>query len=191
MTKQIPLTQGKVALVDDEWHGRLLQFKWWFTGRYAITHAYINGRRYTIGMHRMVAGLQPGDSRQVDHIDGDRLNNQARNLRVSTRAQNQMNHRRRIDNKSGYMGVTWHKREKVWYAQVRAQNVNYVIGRFDDPQIAAKARDRAALKLHGEFARLNLPLTEILSDTDPESFVVMRRGSPIRSRGAARCGSDK
>jgi HNH endonuclease/AP2 domain len=92
---------------------------------------------------------------QIDHRDLDRANNRFANLRPATNAQNMQNASLYANNKSGYRGVSWSRGSRKWWVQVKANGVHYNGGYFDDVEEAAKARDRLAEMLHGEFVRLN------------------------------------
>jgi hypothetical protein len=161
--KTIPLTQGKEALVDDCDYEYLVQWKWQFqreghrrTG-YAVRIQRTGEKRSHLCMHRLVAtrsGLVI-DGKQLDHVDGDGLNNCRGDLRVSTTSQNHANRRRNRNNTSGFKGVTWNKRWKKWVAQIEVAGQNLYLNGFDDPRDAARAYNEAALEHFGEFACLN------------------------------------
>ena len=161
--KVIPLTKGKEALVDDCDHEYLTQWKWQFqpeqhrrTG-YAVRIGRTGERRSQFRMHRLIVTRSGAavDGKQIDHIDGDGLNNCRSNLRVSTTSQNHANRRPNRNNTSGFKGVTWNRRWKKWLAQIEVAGHNYYLGGFDDPCDAARAYNEAALKHFGEFACLN------------------------------------
>jgi len=92
---------------------------------------------------------------EIDHIDNDKVNNKLSNLREASRSQNEINIGVKHNNKSGYLGVSWVDRKSKWLAQVTRDKVRYHVGWFDDPREAAIARDKAAIRLHGEYSRLN------------------------------------
>jgi hypothetical protein len=94
---------------------------------------------------------------QVDHEDGNGLNNQRSNLRIASPTQNQGNARRRKDNTSGYKGVSWYRRTNKWKAHIRVDKKLRHLGYFIDLTDAARAYDAAALEHFGEFAHLNFP----------------------------------
>lgn len=154
--KEIKLSRGLVALVDDEDYADLSQFKWAADARgYAVrnlprTKPY--ERNGTEFMHRRILGLVKGDGMDVDHIDGNKQNNQRGNLRSATHMQNLQNKKITRQNKSGMKGVCFDKRENKWRASVSAQNKQYALGYFDSPEDAHAAYKAAARRLHGEFA---------------------------------------
>lgn len=116
--KEINLTQGKKAIVDDDMYEYLSQWKWCYSHGYAIRQSSrVNGKQHTIWMHRQIMATPKG--METDHIDRNKLNNQYHNLRICTRSQNTMNTGVHVDNTSGFKGVTWHKRKLGWQAQIR------------------------------------------------------------------------
>ncbi len=157
--KQIKLTQGKVALVDDTDYKWLNQWKWCIEkGRstiYAMRNVGQKPCRTTLTMHRIIMQAQKG--RGVDHIDGDGLNNQRSNLRFCTQSQNMMNQFKRKNCTSKYKGVFWNKRERKWIVVITKQGRKLWLGRYDSEIEAAKIYDAKAKELYGEFARLNFP----------------------------------
>jgi HNH endonuclease len=158
--KTIPLTQGKVALVDDEDFNQLNQWKWHVSrdgsGKkfYALRYAYITGKRVTVHMHRLIMNAK--EKLEVDHIDGDGLNNQRNNLRLCTHAENVRNYQLPKHNKSGYKGVHWNKQQQKWRAAIKVNNKEITLGHFKNIMDAVAVRDQKARELHGEFANTNL-----------------------------------
>jgi hypothetical protein len=154
----IALTQGKVALVDDEDYAWLTEWKWcahWDGHNwYAIRSRGDPGTRKTISfkMHREILNVPKG--MQTDHINGQGLDNRRSNLRICTQAQNVHNRGKLRNNVSGFKGVCWHT-GGFWTAQIYLNNRRHHLGSFDDPIDAAKAYNEAALRLHGEFAKPN------------------------------------
>lgn len=160
--KEIPLTQGRVALVDDDDYERVMQMGKWqaevaTTGRswYAKRTVVEGGVRSKAVLHRLIVGAAPGD--QVDHKDGNGLNCTRSNLRICSAAQNRMNVAPTKSNTSGYKGVHWSKRKQKWCASISVQSKNRYIGYFVSKEDAARAYDSKASELFGEFAWLNFP----------------------------------
>lgn len=162
--KEIHLTKGQRTLIDDEDHKWLNQYKWFArkgsngVGYYAIRSSKrINGKQFDIRMHRIIMQLKRGDSKEVDHINGNGLDNRRSNLRTCTRQQNQFNSRPRIGT-SKYKGVTWFEingKYGKWCAKIRKSGKTTHLGYFKDEIEAAKAYDAKAKILFGEFARPN------------------------------------
>lgn len=159
--REIELTQGKIALVDDEDFERVNQFKWraHFNGYHWYARRDIrleNGKRTVQHMHRFVRGIEHGDPRQVDHINrSETLDNRRSNLRIATRSQNLQNRDKQKNNTSGWKGVCWHKASKKWVAKINHQGKRFDLGLFDTTTAAAAAYNDAALMFHGKFAVLN------------------------------------
>ena len=105
---------------------------------------------------RMVHGVDPG-TLQVDHINRDGGDNRLSNLRLVTQSQNLQNSNRYRNNKTGFYGVYHHKLARKFAAQIQANKKSKHIGLFPCPLLAAVAYDKAAIKLHGEYATLNFP----------------------------------
>jgi hypothetical protein len=97
--------------------------------------------------------MKPPRGMVIDHIDGNGLNNCRSNLRICTQRQNNYNKR----GKRRFTGVRRYREGSKYAARIIKDGKNYYIGSFDDPIEAAKARDRKALELHGEFAHLSFP----------------------------------
>jgi len=156
--KTIELTRGLVAIVDDEDYERLSAWKWHavtdYRGEsYACRHAKKGepGPRYVL-MHRMICQTD----KDVDHRNGDGLDNRRENLRPATRSQNIANSRPSSSSKSGLKGVDWHRQRGKWRAQITVLGRHQYLGLFATALEAAAAYDRAAVEAFGEFARTNL-----------------------------------
>ncbi|HTF72617.1 MAG TPA: HNH endonuclease [Edaphobacter sp.] len=150
----ISLTQGLVAIVDDEEFGALSAHKWCAFkvrrgGVYAVR--YVDGGRHRVFMHRVVLNASYGMF--VDHINGHGLDNRRENLRLATNAQNQRNRGAQKNNKSGLKGVYWHGGHKRWRATIYVNNIQKPLGSFNSAAEAHAAYCAAAKDLHGEFAR--------------------------------------
>lgn len=155
--KQIPLTQGKYAIVDDEYYAELIKYKWYphhtFNLCYAVRHTKcVKGKRGLVYMHRQILNAPKG--KMIDHIDRNDLNNRIANIRLCFNSQNQHNSKKQSDNTSGYKGVSWHKHRKKWIAHIRNGKLIH-LGYFCSAVEAAKAYDDKAKELFGEFANTN------------------------------------
>jgi hypothetical protein len=156
---RIPLTQGKFAAADKEDIGWLSQFKW---------HAHKRGRNWyarrvasakTVFMHRAILEYHGYDltSGEVDHVNGNGLDNRKSNLQIVSHAENIRKSRVPTNNKSGFRGVSWHKGDRRWQVIIEVDNIKKYVGSFRSKIAAALAYDQAAKKYFGNFATLNLP----------------------------------
>lgn len=153
--KTIELTQGRVALVDDDDFEYLNQWKWQYHRGYACRSQRIGdrkiGKRKYFWMHREI--LKTPDGLFTDHIDRNGLNNQKSNLRVCTKSQNRMNTIKRKDNTVGYKGVR--KNRTGWQARLMVNGISVLQKTFHNLQDAIDAYDNTAREYHGEFANVN------------------------------------
>ncbi len=150
--KEIPLTQDKVALVDDEDFELINQHKWYAVQHGNTWYAYRKNReRKSVLMHRQIA--QPAEGMSIDHRDGNGLRNCRANLRECTHKQNMQNRRKTAVGKAIYKGVAF--KNSKWQARIQAGGVYAVLGVFATPEEAARAYDMAARQKYGEFASLN------------------------------------
>lgn len=153
--KTIPLSQGKVALVDDEDFERINQFKWCAAKNcnayYAVRNTY--NPKIRIIMHRVILNAKKGD--EIDHRNGNGLDNRKDNLRFCTPSQNHQNRRLMKGGTSKYKGVDWFKREKKWRSKIVVNKKAIYLGLFDSEIEAACVYDTAASRYFGEFARFN------------------------------------
>lgn len=144
--KKIPLTQGKFALVDDEDYERLMQWNWQY-------HPSSKGVARSLFMHEAILGKKEG--KEIDHIDGNPLNNCRANLRHCTHSQNMQHQLHQKGRSSKYRGVSWSPRGRRWQASIGHHRKLFWLGYFDTEKEAAEVYDVKATKLFGEFARLN------------------------------------
>jgi hypothetical protein len=147
--KEIPLSQGKVAIVDDDMFDYLNQWKWSYSG-----HGYAERRTWPekkkIYMHRLIA--QTPNGMDTDHINHDKLDNRKENLRICTASENMGN----SSIKDGrFKGVSFHKSLNKWEAYITKNYDHKHLGLFQSPEEAAHAYDAAAKKFFGNFAKLN------------------------------------
>ena len=146
--KEIPLTRGKVALVDDEDYNELSKYKWWLFGHgkafYAIWVERCNdGKRHKKYMHSMIVKTPPG--MEVDHINGNGLDNRRENLRVGTHRNNMQN--RHVPKSSKYPGVNWNKNAKKWQSLIWIDGKTRYLGYFSDELQAFHEHDVATKTL--------------------------------------------
>lgn len=170
-TFRIPLTRSQFAVVDEEDLSKVEHLRW-----YAISGAYTsyaghacrrqNGRQIHLRMHRVILGSPQGV--EVDHINGDGLDNRRKNLRLCSHTENVRNSRS-YRGASVYKGVGRNTYTSVrgwrkWVAKIRVNKHLLWLGTFDTEADAARAYDCAAQKHFGEFARPNFP--EVRSTTE-------------------------
>ena len=158
MSKQIPLTKGFIAVVDDCDYERASQYHWLAMVRdntvYASRHFCTNGKYKRVYLHRFVLGVT-NPKIKIDHRDRNGLNCQRYNLRAATKSQNGANAKVFKNNTSGYKGVQWHPRSNKWMARICVNYKNIYLGLHVKPMDAAKAYNDAAKIFFGEFANGN------------------------------------
>ena len=151
----VPLTRGYEAIIDAADVPMVAGFNWYAQVKlhtaYAVRNGYSGPNHREVRMHRTIMG-EP-DGMDVDHCDGDGLNNRRANLREATRKQNTHNQRTRSSNTSGFKGVTWHKAGGKWQAQIMMDGRKRHLGLFDTPEAAHEAYVSASKDLHGNFGR--------------------------------------
>ena len=149
--RKIKLSKNLYALVDNEHYESLSQYKWHVTsGGYAGRTLWKSKPKYLF-MHRLITNCPVG--KQVDHINGNRLDNRKSNLRIVDEKFNHINVAKRRTNKSGHKGVDWRKDKKKWRARVQIDKRQYSLGHFTNLSDAVKAYEAASTKLFGEFKR--------------------------------------
>jgi hypothetical protein len=152
---EIPLTQGKVAIVDDE-DAHLARFKWCAHRGRNTWYARRKVGQIHVLLHREILGVTD-PAMKVDHADGNGLDCRRLNLRTASHAENSRNSCRPKTNTSGFRGVRW-KKERGWNARIRAGGKQQHLGHFATAEDAARAYDAAARRQHGAFAAVNFPL---------------------------------
>ncbi|OGP87143.1 MAG: hypothetical protein A2031_08025 [Deltaproteobacteria bacterium RBG_19FT_COMBO_43_11] len=149
--KEISLTQSKVALVDDDMFEELNKYKWYAHKRVSIFYAARclpreGGKQRMISMHEMILGKQP-DNYEIDHKDGNGLNNQRDNLRIVTHRQNGQN--RHQIKASKYPGIYFHKPSRSWCGRISISGKRKCLGYFKTEKEAFQSY-RNAVKNIGE-----------------------------------------
>jgi hypothetical protein len=157
--REIPLTQGLVALVDAADYEWLIQWKWYaqktISTWYAARNSSRGGTRIFVLMHRAI--MLPEPDQLIDHRDMNGLNNTRANLRFATKHENMRHTGLTTRNTSGYKGVSWSKKGNRWFATIQINSKTKFLGNYLTPEEAARAYDVAAKEAFGEFAWLNFP----------------------------------
>lgn len=154
--KKIELTQGQVALVDDIDYEYLSQWKWcasWIGKNFRpMRFPWIDGKQKTLYMYTVIANRMGIDSKLIDHIDRNSLNNQRSNLRSATHSQNQHNRGAPLNSKTGVKGVSFYKPNGKYQANITIDRKQYHLGLFDTISEAEKIVIAKRKELVGEFA---------------------------------------
>ena len=161
--REIQLSKGYVALVDDEDYEWLSERSWYANGTKSKgIYARASYRNKNVTMHRLILGLPKGEG-IVDHIDGNSLNNQRSNIRVCSQGENLQKARGRDKiTSSKYLGVDRHSKSSSsenanpWRAAIKVRGVTRNLGCFKTEEEAALAYNKAAKEIYGEHARLNI-----------------------------------
>jgi len=150
---EIPLTKGQVALVDAEYEHLVKRYSWRSSSKgYAEHRVYSYGNQKRIFMHRFIWEVTNGpipDDREIDHRNGNKTDNRVENLRLVTHRENIQN---RSDKRNGtttskYPGVSWHKSNQKWIAQIRINGVRRSLGCFNTQELASEAYQNALAEL--------------------------------------------
>ena len=157
----VPLTKGYEAVIDAADVPLVGDSNWTATvalrpdgsirSVYAKRSMKIGAQSQTIYLHRAIGGTD--DAPEVDHRDGNGLNNRRSNLRPATKGQNMHNSRLRSDSKSRLKGASFHKARGKWQSQIKVNGKNRGLGLFNCPTAAHFAYIKASRALHGEFGR--------------------------------------
>lgn len=160
-SRELAVTRGLVAIVDEEDYERVSQFKWcaikgrdtWYAHRTVRKSEGL--AKSSIRLHHFILGMTADIAGEIDHRNGNGLDNRKQNLRMATAGQNRVNSGPTKRNTSGFKGVTRHG--KKWHAQIRCGDTNHRLGSHPTPEAAARVYDAKARELFGEFAYLNFP----------------------------------
>lgn len=148
--REIALTKGAVAIVDDDDYEWLSSYNWHVTSN---GYAARRTNRHILYMHRQIMDVQPES--EIDHINLIKLDNRRENLRVCSHGQNMRNTKIGSNNSSGYKGVCYHKNCKKWVSYISINGKRYHLGCFLTDTEAAFAYNNAANEYFGEFAKIN------------------------------------
>lgn len=146
------------SIIDLDDFGKVKDYKWCQDSQgYMSTYSKGFGHNRRVKIHHMIMNHKQGRDIEVDHLDGDKLNNRKSNLRFCTQKQNSRNSIMSKNNTSGYKGVVFCKdrTERHWKAQIYVNYRNMHMGYFDSRIEAARAYNKAAFKYHGRFASIN------------------------------------
>lgn len=154
-TRLVPLTKDKSALIDSSDWKNVSGYTWHYANPgIAATHNPRGSKQRLTLMHRLIMNAPP--ELDVDHINGDALDNRRCNLRLCTMSQNCMNKKKTTKpTSSKYKGVSWNKKSKKWVVFIQGKGNRKYIGSFTDENAAAAAYNHAAKEAFGDFARLN------------------------------------
>ncbi len=144
---------GLVIQIDEQDVPLLVGPTWQFYGKKVFRRVYQDGKPKTQLLHRLI--MNPPADMVVDHIDRNPLNNSRENLRICTNRENSCNRAPKPGKSSLFKGVYWDKWVNKWTANISYQKKTKYLGAFDNEQLAAHAYNKAAVVIHGEFARLN------------------------------------
>jgi hypothetical protein len=156
--KEIQLNQGLITLIDDEDYEKFAHLKWQASKhRYTwyVKYRYQHNKEIThISLHRVIMNAPKGI--EVDHVDGNGLDNRKKNLRLATHIENHHNQKPQQSCSSQYKGVSLDKHSNKWTARISNNGISHFLGRFQLEEEAALAYNEAAMKYHQEFAYLNI-----------------------------------
>jgi hypothetical protein len=138
------------AIIDAEDAPKCRPFKWRLR-----KNGYVTSGADNLAIHHVILGVSFTKLHEVDHRDGNKLDNRKNNLRIGNRSQNSANKKLYCTNTSGFKGVTYCKQNCKWRAQITVNYKNKNLGYFTDILDAARAYNTAAKSAFGEFARLN------------------------------------
>jgi len=143
---------GATFIIDVDDVEKLDGKLWSDNGNSYIVTRY-NNKKYNNKLHRII--MNAPDDKEVDHINGDKSDNRKCNLRLCDRSGNVFNRDKYKINTSGYKGITWNKSHRKWVSRIGINYDRLFLGDFDNKEDAARAYNEAAIKYHGEYAKLN------------------------------------
>lgn len=150
--KEVSLTKGFSTVVDDSDYEKISKHKWYASVvREGLVYAVRKPQSGIIYMHRIIMDAPIG--MEVDHIDGNGLNNCRQNLRIATHSQNMENRLPQCNNKSGYGGVSWEKRRNTWRVRVKVNGKEKYGGQFPNVNDAIKQCVKLKQVYFGDFVK--------------------------------------
>ena len=177
------LIKGRTVTVDAQDSHLLDEWTWYISSNGYVIAAVPGNNKKRVQLHNLIQ--PPPDGLENDHKDLNRCNNTRDNLRLGTHSQNQANRRKYQGCLSQYKGVSRVRATGKWISVIKENGRMRYLGTFTDEQEAARAYDREAVRLYGDFARLNFPVTEpTLAQVDPPaSLLSVLRQHPLASNG--------
>lgn len=151
--KTIKLTKGRFTIVDDDLFEFLNQYKWHYQFGYAKRMIRVNGQRKALHLHRFI--INAPNHLQVDHINGDSLDNRRENLRLCSQKDNAKNRSMSKNNKSGFPGVYYYEKYGKYCAQATVNGSKKTLGYFDTKEEAFEARQEVVKEHYKSFAPVN------------------------------------
>jgi len=145
--KQIKLTKGKFAIVDDDMFEYLNQWKWHYVNSGYAYHSFKELNWKHIAMHRLINNTPEGF--ETDHINKNKLDNRKINLRTVTTSENQHNRSISKTSTSGVKGVSWHKRDRYWQSLIRINGKRIYLGSFKNIEEANKIYQETERRYYG------------------------------------------
>lgn len=143
--RKLKLSDGGFAIVDDNDYDNLKKWKWRKNNHGYVRRSAANGEY----LHRYI--LQAPDNKLVDHINRNPLDNRRENLRPVTASENNINQRLKVNNKSGFRGVCWHKAANKWAVEIKFNNSKTHVGIYKTIEEAIGARLTAELEHFGRL----------------------------------------
>lgn len=144
---KLRISGNRESIIDPDDFVRFSDTKWHMAGK-----GYVKSRKGYL--HRLIIGASNGE--EVDHINGDKLDNRRCNLRLASSNENKWNRgKQRGSYSSRFKGVSWHAASQSWRAQINVRRKLINLGYYHSEIDAARAYNEGALKYHGAFASLN------------------------------------
>ena len=158
--KEIALSRGLVAVVDDDTFERVSGLRFHASNRYGSFYATTriwesDGTSFQQDLQHFVLPEKPG--KVIDFINGNSLDCRHENLRYATAQERARGQKKRKNTTSKFKGVFWNSQRKKWQARITVNYKGIHLGSFDDEERAGLAYDAAARRIFGEYAKLNFP----------------------------------